>query len=64
MKKKSANKVIREALSAYGLHQWQLADLLGIQESALSKKMRYELPEDEQKAILILIKSSAKKLKS
>lgn len=46
--KKNNNLIIREALKECGMCQWQLADLLGIREDALSKMLRYELPEAEQ----------------
>lgn len=46
------NKDIRDALATRHLSQWQLADVLGIREEALSKMLRYELPDDKKKEML------------
>ena len=46
------NKDIRQALAARNLKQWQLAEVLGIREEALSKMLRYELPDDEKQKML------------
>ena len=43
-----------------GLKQWQLAQILGIDESVLSRKLRYELPEEEQDRIVALIEETKK----
>lgn len=51
------NKEIREAVKHYGLKMWMLADALHIQDSALSRKLRYELSEDEKSRILSVIQS-------
>lgn len=39
---------------------WQVAEVLGIQDSALSRKMRHELPPDEKQKILAIIEELAK----
>ena len=49
------NKIIRIAMLEHGLSQWELAVILGISESQMSRKLRVELPEDEQKRIVSLI---------
>ena len=46
------NKTIRKALIEYELKQWQLAEILKIREDSLSRKLRRELPEEEQRAIV------------
>lgn len=46
------NAQIREALKKNGLCQWQLAKILGINESVLSRRLREELPEEEKQQIL------------
>lgn len=46
------NKTIKDALKSAGMKQWQLADLLGMPEGSLCRKLRYELPEEEQLAIV------------
>jgi hypothetical protein len=54
------NKKIREALTKANMKQWQLADLMHIREEALCRKLRYELPAEEQRQILALIKEASK----
>ncbi|KAB3534411.1 hypothetical protein F8154_08885 [Alkaliphilus pronyensis] len=49
------NNEIRKALSDANMKQWQLAELLGITEWTLSRKLRKELPEDKKEEILDLI---------
>ena len=56
------NKMIREALTRHNLRQWELADIMNINEFSLSRKMRKELPDEEQRQIVSLIeKYSAEK---
>lgn len=50
-----ANKNIRCALLVGGIKQYQLAAALGMSESGLSRKLRTELPEQEQERILAVI---------
>lgn len=50
------NRKIREALEKAKMKQWQLADLMHIREEALCRKLRYELPAEEQEQIVKLIK--------
>jgi len=54
------NKNIRMTMLENDLKQWQLAKLLGLSESKLSRKLREELPEDEQQHIIELIKGGRK----
>ncbi len=49
------NHVIREALKASGMKQWELAEQLNVSEFTFSRKLRTELPEDEKQKILKLI---------
>ncbi len=53
------NKKIRCAAKQYGVRLWQVAEALGMQDSALSKKLRHELPENEQSMIIDTIKRIA-----
>lgn len=46
------NQMIRAAQNRHGLRQWQVADIIGIHADTLSRKLRHELPEEEQKAIV------------
>ena len=55
-----ANMKIREKARNSGVRLWQIADALGMQESLFSKKLRKELPEDDQERILNIIDDLAK----
>ncbi len=55
------NADIRVALITNGIKQYQLAERLGIFDTALSRKLRHELPEDEKSHILAIIDEMAKK---
>ena len=57
---KMNNVEVRKAMFEANMKQWQLAELLGITEWTLSRKLRKELPEEEKKAILDLIKNQKK----
>lgn len=52
-----ANKAIRDCIKNEGLRQWQVAEILCIREETLSRKLRFELPEKEQRQIITLIKA-------
>lgn len=54
--KTKAKTIIQDALKSAGMSQWELADRLGMSEQSLSKKLRYELPQDELNKILAAIK--------
>ena len=60
-KTNKANARIREALKSSGLRQWELADLLGMAEGTLSRKLRRDLPEDEQRRIIDLINQNKRR---
>ena len=49
------NEMIRKALKDSGMKQWELAEMLGISEFTLSRKLRNELPQEEKERILNLI---------
>jgi len=49
------NSIIRNLLLERGIKQWQLAKMLGMGETTLSRKLRNELPEDEKQRILEVI---------
>ncbi len=51
------NMAIRIAMTQYGMKQWQVAKLLNISESALSRLLRVELPEEKQRNIVSLIQN-------
>lgn len=50
------NTDIRTAAKEANLHLWQVAEGLGICDSAFSRKLRHELPEDEKAKIRSVIK--------
>lgn len=45
------NMDVREQLKKAGVRQWEVSEVLGINEAALSRKMRHELPEEEKQKI-------------
>lgn len=50
------NIEIRDALKKKRMFYYELADALGVTEWTLSRKLRKELPDDEKKQILKIIK--------
>lgn len=52
------NKKIREELKKHGMKQWELAKLMGVSEGTLCRRLREELPEDQQTAIIDKIKAA------
>lgn len=52
------NTKVRIKMIESGIKQWELARLLDISESALSRKLREDLPEEEQDRICDLIEKS------
>lgn len=55
-----ANQDVRRAAGGAGVRLWQVANALGINDSALSRKLRKELPTDEKEKILSVIEQLAK----
>ncbi len=51
------NIEIRTELLKSGMKKYELAERLGIADSALSRKLRKEIPDDEKKIILGIIKN-------
>lgn len=56
------NTEIRREAAGAGVKLWQIADKLGIQDSGLSKKLRYELPDEEKEKIRAIIAELAKEV--
>lgn len=50
------NQKVRFALLENNMKQWELADLMGVSEAVLSRRLRKELPEEEQERIVALIR--------
>ena len=53
------NMDIKHAAKNAGVYHWEIADRLGIQDSAFSRKLRRELPPEEREKILGIIKDLA-----
>ena len=49
------NQEIREAAKKEGVNLWQIADELGIRDTAFSRVLRYELSEEKKAEILGII---------
>lgn len=49
------NQRIREAAKAAGVKLWQVAEAYGLSDGNFSRKLRRELPADEQARILQII---------
>lgn len=49
------NVILRERARERGVKMWELAEGLGITDSTLSRKLRRELPEQEQKQLLQMV---------
>lgn len=55
----TANKEIRIAARNAGVRLWQVAERIGINDGNFSRKLRRELPDQEKKEILEIIKTLA-----
>lgn len=53
------NRKIRDAARAARVGLWEVADTLGISEPTMTRKLRYELPTNEQEKLLVLIEQIA-----
>lgn len=53
------NKTIRQLAKEKNVKLWQIADALGINDGNLSRKLRKELPQEEQKKIISIINELA-----
>lgn len=54
-----ANKEIRDAARDAGVRLWQIAERIGMNDGNFSRKLRRELPDQEKKEILEIIKTLA-----
>lgn len=55
----SANMEIRNAAKREGVRLWQVAERVGVNDGNFSRKLRRELPSDEQEKILTIINELA-----
>ena len=58
---KGANKDIKNAAKRAGVFHYEIAEKLGIQDSAFSRKLRRELTAEERSEILSVISDLAVK---
>lgn len=56
---REVNCDIKLAAKNAGVYHWEIAERLGIQDSAFSRKLRRELPPQERDQILDIIKDLA-----
>lgn len=50
------NQEIRNAMKENNIKQWELAEMLGISENTMCRKLRKELPDEEKQHILEIIR--------
>ena len=55
-----ANEIIRTALMKAHLKQWELAEILGLSESVLCRRLRHELSDDDREYIITKIEHNRK----
>ena len=53
------NVKIREAAKQAGVYLWEIAERFGCNDGNFSRKLRRELPADEQRRILVIISELA-----
>lgn len=53
------NVKIRDAAKQAGVYLWEVAERWGCNDGNFSRKLRRELPEDEQRRILVIISELA-----
>lgn len=54
------NIEVRNAAGGCGIRLWQVAEAIGMNESAFSRKLRWELPQAEKEKIIAAIEKLAK----
>lgn len=55
------NALIRNEARKHGIKHWEIAERLGIAEATFCRKLRRELPSDQQKQIIQVIHAIAAK---
>lgn len=59
-----SNQKVREFAKHHGVRLWRIAEVLGMQDSAFSRKLRHELPASEQEKIIQIIERLAKEVQA
>ena len=54
------NERVRNKLGLRRVRNWELANRLGINEATLSRRLRVELPEEEQDRLIAIIQDIQK----
>ena len=54
------NMTIRNEAKKHGVYLWQIAEKLSVAEATFIKKLRHELPNDEQEKIIDIIHDISK----
>ena len=49
---KTTNQKVRNAIREKGLMQYEVAKLFGVREEVFSRRLRYELSEEEQNELI------------
>lgn len=49
------NKIVRIAMMENNVPQWKLAKMLGVSENTIWRRLREELPEEEQTRLVRII---------
>ena len=55
------NQGVREAMKKNKIPQWELADALGVCEQTVLRKLRHELPKQEQDQLIRKVEEIAEK---
>ena len=50
------NTFIRDVARAHGVRLWEIADRLGMNDGNFSRKLRHDLPSEEEERILSIIR--------
>lgn len=56
----NANEGIRKELRAEGIYLWEIAHALGVSEGTMTRKMRFELSEQDKRAFKDAIRTIKK----
>jgi predicted XRE-type DNA-binding protein len=57
---RETNAIIRKEARKKGVHQWEIAERLGMNEQCFSRKLRHELSDEEREKVLIAINEISK----
>lgn len=55
------NLAIREAAKSNGVRFWEIAEAMGVSEATVTRMLRRELPEAEQRKILGIVADIARR---